>query len=144
MPFLVELGVMTPDGKVRSRRYDKFRQVNRFVELVEDVLPALPDGPLRVVDFGSGRSYLTFALHHLLTVVHGREVEIVGLDLKPDVVVECEALARRLGADGLRFELGDIAGYEALDGRRPRRQPARLRHGHRRRARPRRARRARG
>ena len=116
VPFLVELGVMTPDGKVRSKRYDKFRQVNRFVELVEDVLPALPEGPLRVVDFGSGRSYLTFALHHLLTVVHGREAEIVGLDLKPDVVVECEALARRLDAEGLRFELGDIAGYEALAG----------------------------
>jgi hypothetical protein len=116
VPFLVELGVMTPDGTVRSKRYDKFRQVNRFVELVEDVLPALPDGPLRVVDFGSGRSYLTFALHHLLTVVHGREVEIVGLDLKHDVVAECEALARRLDADGLHFELGDIAGYEALAG----------------------------
>jgi hypothetical protein len=116
VPFLVELGVMTPEGTVRSKRYDKFRQVNRFVELVEDVLPSLPDGRLRVVDFGSGRSYLTFALHHLLTVVHGREAEIVGLDLKRDVVVECEALARRLGADGLHFELGDIAGYEALAG----------------------------
>jgi hypothetical protein len=116
VPFLVELGVMTPEGKVRARRYDKFRQVNRFAELVGDVLPALPEGPLRVVDFGSGRSYLTFALHHLLTVVHGREAEIVGLDLKPDVVAECEALARRLDAVGLRFELGDIAGYDALDG----------------------------
>ena len=67
MPFLVELGVMTPAGKVRAQRFDKFRQVNRFLELVDDVLPALPaDGPLRVVDFGSGKSYLTFALHHLL------------------------------------------------------------------------------
>ena len=116
MPFLVELGVMTSEGKVRSRRYDKFRQVNRFLELVEDVLPALPSGPLRIVDFGSGKSYLTFALHHLLTVVHGREVEIVGLDLKPEVVGHCETLARTLGADGLRFEVGDIAGYEALAG----------------------------
>ena len=101
---------------MRSQRYDKFRQVNRFLELVEDVLPALPAGPLRIVDFGSGKSYLTFALHHLLTVVHGREVEIVGLDLKAEVVDHCEALARKLGADGLRFEVGDIAGYEALAG----------------------------
>jgi Methyltransferase domain len=116
VPFLVELGVMTADGKVRAQRYDKFRQVNRFLELVEDVLPALPDGALRVVDFGSGKSYLTFALHHLLTVVHQREVEIVGLDLKADVVDHCEELARKLGADGLRFEVGDIAGYAALDG----------------------------
>jgi len=128
VPFLVELGVMTPEGKVRARRYDKFRQVNRFLELVEDVLPALGPGrkeagrdaeaphPLRVVDFGSGRSYLTFALHHLLTAVHGLEADIVGLDLKTDVVAECEALARRLGAHGLRFEVGDIAGYDALEG----------------------------
>ncbi len=116
VPFLVELGVMTADGKVRAQRYDKFRQVNRFLELVEDVLPALPEGALRVVDFGSGKSYLTFALHHLLTAVHGRDAQIVGLDLKNDVVEHCEALARRLGADGLRFEVGDIAGYSELAG----------------------------
>jgi SAM-dependent methyltransferase len=116
VPFLVALGVQAPDGRVRPRRQAKFRQVCRFLELVEDVLPELPDGrPLRVVDFGSGRSYLTFALHHLLTAVHGREVELVGLDLRPDVVDECEALARRLGAAGLRFEVADIAERE-LDG----------------------------
>lgn len=109
IPFLVELGVMTPDGAVRAQRRDKFRQVNRFCELVEDVLPSLPEGPLRIVDFGSGRAYLTFALHHLLHEVHGREVELLGLDLKENVVAECEQLARRLSLDGLRFALGDIA-----------------------------------
>lgn len=109
VPFLVELGVMTPDGSVRAQRHDKYRQVNRFLELAEDVLPSLPEGKVRVVDFGSGRSYLTFALHHLLTAVHGREVDVLGLDLKEEVVAECEALARRLGADGLRFAVGDIA-----------------------------------
>ena len=114
VPFLVELGVMTAEGKVRKPRYDKFRQVNRFLELVEDVLPALPVGRLKVVDFGSGRSYLTFALHHLLVTVHGRDVEIVGLDLKADVIEDCEALARRIGAEGLRFEVGDIAGYDSM------------------------------
>jgi SAM-dependent methyltransferase len=114
VPFLVELGVMTPDGRVRRRRYGKFRQVNRFLELVEDVLPALPgEGPLRVVDFGSGKSYLTFALHHLLREKHGRDVEVVGLDLKRDVVEACAGLAERLGSEGLRFETGDIAGFEA-------------------------------
>ena len=87
VPFLVELGVMTPDGKVRKSRYDKFRQVNRFLELVDDVVPSLrTDGTLRVVDFGCGKSYLTFAIHHLLTELRGREVEIVGLDLKEDVI----------------------------------------------------------
>ncbi len=115
VPFLVELGVMTPEGKVRAQRFDKFRQVNRFLELVGDVLGELPPGKLRVVDFGSGRSYLTFALHHLLTEVHGRDVEITGLDLKEEVVAECDALARRLGMAGLRFEVGDIAGYEGVE-----------------------------
>jgi hypothetical protein len=115
VPFLVALGVQAPDGRVRAQRRPKFRQVNRFVELVDDVVPALPEGRLRVVDFGSGRAYLTFALHDLLTRVHGREVDVLGLDLKPDVVAECEALARRLDAQGLRFELGDI-GAADLDG----------------------------
>ena len=74
-------------------------------------MPSLPeDGPLRVVDFGCGKSYLTFALHHLLTEVHGRDVEIVGLDLKADVIEACSALADRIGARGLRFERGEIAG----------------------------------
>ena len=115
VPFLVELGVQTPAGKVRAQRQDKFRQVNRFLELVEDVLPALPTGRLRVVDFGSGKSYLTFALHHLLTVVHEREVDLVGLDLKEDVVATCNALADKLGSEGLRFEVGDIAGYGGVE-----------------------------
>jgi hypothetical protein len=115
VPFLVELGVQTPDGRVRAQRRSKFRQVNRFVELVEDIVPALPQGMLRVVDFGSGRAYLTFALHDLLTRVHGREVDLLGLDVKADVVAECEALARRIGAAGLRFEVGDIA-ETGLDG----------------------------
>lgn len=114
VPFLVELGVMTPDGKVRRSRYDKFRQVNRFLELVDDVVPALrPEGTLRIVDFGSGKSYLTFAVHHLLTELRGREVELVGLDLKQDVIEASSALAERTNAAGLRFQHGDIAGFDA-------------------------------
>ena len=113
VPFLVELGVMAPDGSVRKSRYDKFRQVNRFLELVDDVVPSLRrKGTLHVVDFGCGKSYLTFAIHHLLTELRGREVEIVGLDLKEDVIADCVALAERSGTRGLRFERGDIAGFE--------------------------------
>jgi SAM-dependent methyltransferase len=116
VPFLVELGVMNADGKVLATHASKFRQVNRFLELVDDVLPALPaGGPLRVVDFGSGKSSLTFALHHLLHAVHGREVELVGLDLKEDVVARCSALAERLGAEGLSFRVGDIATSEDIE-----------------------------
>ena len=115
VPYLVALGVQTPEGRIRAPRRAKFRQVNRFVELVEDVVPSLPPGRLRVVDFGSGRAYLTFALHDLLTRIHGREVDVLGLDVKPNVVSECEELARRLGAEGLRFEVGDIAQADLAD-----------------------------
>jgi hypothetical protein len=109
VPFLVELGVMTPEGKVRARRYDKFRQINRFLELVDDVIP---HRPLRIVDFGSGKSYLTFALYHLLAVVRGLDVEIVGLDLKEDVIERCRSLATTLGYERLRFEVGDIGLFD--------------------------------
>src|SRR5919204_6074164 len=109
VPFLVELGVMTPEGNVRAQRYDKFRQVNRFLELVDDVLPRRP---LRIVDFGSGKSYLTFALYHLLAIERGADVDVVGLDLKEDVIERCRSLAERLGYERLRFEVGDIALFE--------------------------------
>ena len=116
IPFLVELGVMTPAGQVRKSRYDKFRQVNRFLELVSDIVPSLPArGTLRIVDFGCGKSYLTFALHHLLTRVHAREVELVGLDLKRDVIESCTGLADRLGVAGLRFQVGDIESFDAAE-----------------------------
>jgi hypothetical protein len=109
VPFLVELGVMTPEGKVRAQQHGKFRQVNRFLELVDDVLPRRA---LRIVDFGSGKSYLTFALYHLLAVERGLDVEVVGLDLKEDVIQRCRALAERLGYERLTFEVGDIALFE--------------------------------
>lgn len=111
-PFLAEIGVMTPEGQVRRSMYHKFRQINRFLELVNDVIPALSgEGALRVVDFGCGKSYLTFAVHHLLTEIHRREVEIVGLDRQPDVIRTCSDLAQRLGCAGLSFEIGEIATY---------------------------------
>ena len=116
VPFLVALGVMTPDGTVRKSRYDKFRQVNRFLELVDDVVPSLRrSGTLRIVDFGCGKSYLTFAIHHLLTELRGREVDIVGLDLKEDVIAACTSLVARTGAEGLRFERGEIGTFDASE-----------------------------
>lgn len=111
-PFLIEIGVMTPDGQVRRAMAHKFRQVNRFLELVDDIVPALAgERELRVVDFGCGKSYLTFALHYLLTEVHHRRVRIVGLDRKADVVRHCAELAVRLGCAGLEFREGDITGH---------------------------------
>lgn len=112
-PFLIEIGVMTPEGQVKSSMTHKFRQINRFLELVDDIVPALETGgALRVVDFGCGKSYLTFALHYLLTEIHGRKVQIVGLDKKPDVVRHCADLADRLSCDGLEFREGDIAEHQ--------------------------------
>ncbi len=112
-PFLVEIGVMTPEGRVRAARYDKFRQVNRFLELVDDVVSHLPtDRTLRVVDFGCGKSYLTFALHHLLTKVRHRRVQIIGVDRNADVIRQSVQLAEKLRCEGLRFVQSDIAGFE--------------------------------
>lgn len=109
-PFLIDMGVMTETGRVRSAMQHKFRQINRFLELVDDIVPALPsDRELRVIDFGCGKSYLTFALHHLLVGVHHRQVHLVGLDRKADVIDHCNSVARRLGCQGLEFHEGDIA-----------------------------------
>ncbi len=114
-PFLAEIGVMTPSGQVKAAKQAKFRQVNRFLEFVDDVLPELPPNRLiRVIDFGCGKSYLTFAMHYLLTKLRGREVEIIGLDLKAEVVADCQRIAEKLDCRGLRFEVGDIAGYAAV------------------------------
>jgi len=119
VPFLVRLGVMAADGKVLAAKYDKFRQINRFLEMVNDVAGELPpvtgDRPLRVVDFGAGKAYLTFALYHFLHVVQQRPVAITGLDLKADVVAFCSTVAHDLGYDGLTFSVGDIAGYQGAD-----------------------------
>ena len=110
--FLVGLDVMTPEGKVRKERYDKFRQINRYLEFIADVLEELPkDGVVRIIDFGCGKSYLTFAMYYYLHEMQHLDVEINGLDLKKDVIERCNALAAKLGYKGLSFEQGDIADY---------------------------------
>lgn len=114
-PFLVELGIMTPEGLVHAKKQDKYRQINRFLEMVSDVLAYLPkDRELTIVDFGCGKSYLTFALYHLLAVEQQRKINIIGLDLKADVIAFCSQLAEKLGYDRLQFLVGDIADYEEL------------------------------
>lgn len=112
-PFLVRLGVMTTEGQVIAAKRDKFRQINRFLEMVDDTLGALDTTrPLRIIDFGSGKSYLTFALYHLLHIRHGFDVTITGLDLKADVIAFCNEVSQDLGyADRLRFSVGEIADY---------------------------------
>lgn len=110
--FLARLGVMDKDGNVIQKHYSKYRQINRYLEIVEDVFPALPkDRPLRIIDFGCGKAYLTFALYYYLKVLKGRDVEIIGLDLKDDVIRFCSKIAEDLGYEELRFLRGDIADY---------------------------------
>lgn len=114
VPFLVELGVQTAEGKVVRAKYDKFRQINRYLEFVRDVLPSLPrEGrPLKIIDFGCGKSYLTFALYYYLKIMNHYDICVIGLDLKKDVIENCQALAGRLGYDSLKFQVGDIGSYE--------------------------------
>ncbi len=114
--FLVGLGVQTPDGRIAKNRYDKFRQINRYLEFIEDVLDKLPtDRTIRIIDFGCGKSYLTFAMYYYLHVLQGRDITITGLDLKKDVIARCNKLAQDFRYDRLRFEVGDISTYEGAD-----------------------------
>ena len=111
-PFLVRLGVQTPDGKVKKQRHDKFRQINRFVEFIDDSLNYLPkDRTIRILDFGSGKSYLTFALYHYLRIEKGLDIKVTGLDLKKEVIEECSVIAKDLGYEDLEFLVGDINDY---------------------------------
>jgi SAM-dependent methyltransferase len=111
-PFLVRLGVQTPDGKVKKQKHDKFRQINRFVEFIDDSLEYLPkDRPVRILDFGSGKSYLTFALYHYLRIEKGLDIRVTGLDLKKEVIEECQQIAADLKYDQLEFLVGDINDY---------------------------------
>ena len=114
--FLVGLGVQTPDGRVTKARFDKFRQINRYLEFIEDVINELPtDRTIRIVDFGCGKSYLTFAMYYYLHELQHRDIQVTGLDLKTDVIKHCNELAEKLGYDRLKFERGDISTYEGTD-----------------------------
>lgn len=119
VPFLVRLGIQTAEGKVIASKYDKFRQINRFLEFVDDILPDVTrirtergdSSPVRVVDFGSGKFYLTFAVQYFLTEVKKVACEVFGLDLKKDVIEYCSKLSSELGLKNLNFAVGDISDY---------------------------------
>ena len=116
IPFLVDLGVMTAKGAIVRSRYDKFRQINRYLEFVEDILPELDkDRELTLIDFGCGKSYLTFALYYYLTVKKQYRIRMIGLDLKKDVMEHCQELAEKYGYDRLTFLTGDIADYDGVE-----------------------------
>ena len=113
-PFLRLLGVSDADGRVIDRRRAKFRQINRFLELVRDIEDKLPKAPqpLYILDLCCGKSYLTFAVYYYFSAILGRSVRMTGVDLKPDVIAYCSGCARSLGWDGLDFVCGDILRFE--------------------------------
>ena len=116
VPFLVDLGVQTQDGRIVKSRYDKFRQINRFLEFIVAILPKLDKTRENVIiDFGCGKSYLTFAMYYYLHEMKGYPIRIIGLDLKKDVISHCGKLAEHYGYDNLKFYHGDIASYEGVD-----------------------------
>ena len=112
VPFLVDLGVQTQDGRIVKSRYDKFRQINRFLEFIADIMPILPkDRCVRIIDFGCGKSYLPFAMYYYLHELCGLDIRVTGLDLKKEVIRHCQELADKYGYEGLEFLQGDIADY---------------------------------
>ncbi len=122
IPFLQDLGVQTADGKIKKGMYDKFRQLNRYLEFVSDILPALKNidkEKLTILDFGCGKSYLTFALYYYLHEMNQMPVRIIGLDLKKDVIEKCNVLSNKYGYEDLKFIHGDIAEFEGEEDKSP-------------------------
>ncbi|MFI3325194.1 MAG: SAM-dependent methyltransferase [Clostridia bacterium] len=115
--FLFELGISTKNGEIKKEKYAKYRQINRYLEFVDNIKESFPKNKtIRVVDFGCGKAYLSFALYYYLKVKLNLDVKIIGLDLKKDVVEYCDKLARKLSYDGLNFYTGDIGQYNSDDG----------------------------
>lgn len=112
VPFLVDLGVQTKEGKIVRSNYDKFRQINRYLEFIADIMPILPNNRcINIIDFGCGKSYLTFALYYYMKILCKRDIRVIGLDLKEKVIEDCNALAVRYGYENLKFITGDVSTY---------------------------------
>lgn len=108
IPALVELGVFTHDFHIVKAKYDKYKQINRFIELVDDEFSKSDKSEITILDFGCGKSYLTFILYYYFTVKRGVKAKIIGYDLKRDVVENCNAIAEKYGYDGLKFVVSDV------------------------------------
>ena len=117
IPALIDLGVFTKDCKIVKSKYDKYKQINRFVELIDDVFQKSDKQELTILDFGCGKSYLTFILYYYFTVLRGVKATVLGFDLKADVVAHCNEIARRYGYDGLQFYVNDVTTDRLFEGK---------------------------
>lgn len=116
IPFLQDLGIQSADGKIVNAHYDKFRQINRFLEFIQDIVEELPkDREAVMIDFGCGKSYLTFAMYYYLHEMRGMDIRIIGLDLKEEVITKCNELRTNYGYEKLDFFVGDIADYQGVN-----------------------------
>ena len=111
---LVDMGVMTNDGKIIHSQYNKFRQINKFLEMVDASLRNWPKKSITVIDFGCGKSYLTFVLYYYLTTIRGLNAHVIGLDLKSEVIEKCNIVAEKYGYKNLSFQIGDINGFKPV------------------------------